>query len=181
MTTTSRDNHDLPFAEWDSFPDKAYERALTEVKEQFNDLLSEIESTTSKLYKLLAIFVPFLSAATSVIASRGYSSCIVMILGAASIYNVCGIFWLLRGRESFSRGLGIEAMTNGAFDRDDFEEEDKVKLLYVNCIEAYTRKIALIRLQVISRNEYYNLHLAITISIAVAVSAYAGWLFSTSG
>jgi hypothetical protein len=164
----------LPFNEWEILPIEVYEKGLAEVKEHFNDLSSEVESTTEKSIKTFIAFATFISASGLYILAKETFSVFTSILALLSAVNLIGLFLIIKAREHYLKGANIENMFGLEFDKEEYTADDKIRIFYCNCLENYATKIGLMKTIVSKRNYYYNLLLSLSLFLLIVISWYIG-------
>jgi len=175
---TKQISEDLPLKEWDSLPLLVYEKTLSEVKERFEEHADEVENITNKSIKLFVYFCSFIAISCTALSKYKIDFtiivCILMFLSAA---NIVWLFSLIKGRDSYYRGLDVKDFLNSEFDRKDFTNDDKEKYVMRNIIIQTQEKIKGLAAINKSRIVEFNYCFMITITLIISICCLIGYHF----
>lgn len=169
----------LPIKDWDTLPVPVYNLIITELKERLDDLAIEEGTITDRSIKCMVSFISFLSVIAAVIATKINQAnlCLLIIIATLCIINLYLLYQIIKGRESFLKGLNMTDILTTDFDRSDLSEVEKERLMLNNIIMQLQSKIDRIKPLKDKRVEKYNNTFLLTLALIVALSIYVGVLF----
>lgn len=105
---------------------------LSEVKERFEEHISEVEIITNRSIKCLITFITLLIAASVLVIAKNEGLPITILLLIFSLIDIALLYFLIKGREARYRGLEVTNILNIDFDRTELDDEEKERLMYNN-------------------------------------------------
>lgn len=167
--------NEIPILEWE-LPIKVYEKVLEETKLTYENAFSDMLVITDRTMKILTFFFTFLSGMGIYYFKYGTPICAALILGVLASYNIILLYKNLRGYTGVSKGLLPNNILTIDFDRTDFSDEVKEKLLYKNLVEQYWNSTNRIIEAKKGRVKLYDKSLKLTLVSILLISCYLGYL-----
>jgi hypothetical protein len=127
--------------EWEKLPVSSFELILIECKESLKSQIDEVISVTEKTTKYALGFLSFFFAVSVLVFIKRDISCSHLLILALSSYIIYLAHNIITKRSGHEQGLLPENIITNDFNSIDFTDDDKIRLSYLNAIEAYNIKI----------------------------------------
>lgn len=168
--TESEINWDGIIQDWEKLPVEAYSFIFSQVKDRYEEVISESESITNKTFTIAGIVVAGFAAYTAVKTSTPPNPILDKLVVIFFVVDVISIGLLLFPKNIIQRGSEPSQILLDAFDSIEIEQE-KTRFAYFNEIRKYHYRIQKMKELTTNRKYLYSIMLMLSL-VTFLLSAF---------